>query len=219
MTKRELGLRYLIGVIGIFFIGLGVAFAKHSALGISPVSSVANVLSIRFSALTVGTWVMIWNCFLIVLEILLKGKAFKPIELLQFPVSLLLGVFTDIGMEIVTGIPATIYVVKLLLVLIGTVIIAFGITLTIFSGKIMNVGEAFVNVVASKLHKEFGVVKVAFDIASVGISVVLSLIFFQFTVVGVREGTLFTACLVGVIVRFFVKYLKKPCEYLLKGTK
>lgn len=219
MTKRELGLRYLIGVMGIFFIGLGVAFAKHSALGISPVSSVANVLSIRFSALTVGTWVMIWNCFLIVLEILLKRKDFKPIELLQFPVSLLLGVFTDVGMKIVAGIPAAVYVVKLLLVLIGTVIIAFGITLTIFSGKIMNVGEAFVNVVASKLHKEFGVVKVAFDIVSVSISVVLSLIFFHFTVVGVREGTLITACLVGFVVKFFVKHLSKPCESFLKGKK
>ena len=50
MNKAELAKRYLLFIISLFFAALGVAFTKHGELGVSPISSVANVLSCRFSA-------------------------------------------------------------------------------------------------------------------------------------------------------------------------
>ena len=51
MSFRELIKRYLLFVISLLFTALGVAVTKHGELGVSPTSSVANVLSSRFSVL------------------------------------------------------------------------------------------------------------------------------------------------------------------------
>ena len=55
MTKQETIKRYIVCLIGLFFTALGVAFTKHAALGVSPISSVANVFSCRFPSLSMGT--------------------------------------------------------------------------------------------------------------------------------------------------------------------
>lgn len=61
------------------FSGIGVAFTKTGALGVSPISSLANVMSIRFPILSIGEWLIVTNCVLIIGQILLLGKKFKPI--------------------------------------------------------------------------------------------------------------------------------------------
>lgn len=216
MPKKELIKRYFLLIIGVFFIGLGIAVSKRSNLGISPVSSVANVLSLRFDFFTVGTWLMLWNCLFILIQIAILRKNFKPIQLLQFPISLLLGLFTDIGVAMVSYLSAVSYSERLSLVLVGMVILALGITLSVISDTVMNVGEAFVDVVSRVLNKSFGGVKVLFDVGCVATSVILSLIFFNGTVVGTREGTLITACLTGFVVKWMTKKLKDPLTKWLK---
>ena len=69
MSKTEIAKRYILFVVGLFFAAIGVAFTKHGELGVSPISSVANVLSCKFSAFSLGTWLIIWNCILIVGQI------------------------------------------------------------------------------------------------------------------------------------------------------
>lgn len=216
MPKKELIKRYFLLIIGVFFIGLGIAVSKRSNLGISPVSSVANVLSLRFDFFTVGTWLMLWNCLFILIQIAILRKSFKPIQLLQFPISLLLGLFTDIGVAMVSYLSAVSYSERLSLVLVGMVILALGITLSVISDTVMNVGEAFVDVVSKVLNKSFGGVKVLFDVSCVALSVILSLIFFGGAVVGTREGTLITACLTGFVVKWMTKKLKDPLTKWLK---
>ena len=83
MSKTEIAKRYVLFVISLFFAALGVAFAKHGGLGVSPISSVANVMSDRFPVLTLGSWLIIWNCVLILGQIVVLRKAFQKIQLLQ----------------------------------------------------------------------------------------------------------------------------------------
>ena len=80
---------------------------------------------------------------------------------------------------------------------------------------VMNSGEAFVKSVSDTVHKEFGSVKVVFDISCVIVAVVLSLIFFDFHVMGTREGTIIAAVLTGFGVKFWNKLVRKPLEKLL----
>lgn len=80
---------------------------------------------------------------------------------------------------------------------------------------VMNSGEAFVKPVSDTVHKEFGSVKVVFDISCVIVAVVLSLIFFDFHVMGTREGTIIAAVLTGFVVKFWNKLVRKPLEKLL----
>ena len=46
MTFKETSKRYILFIIGLFFSALGVAFTKHGGLGVSPISSVPNIMSI-----------------------------------------------------------------------------------------------------------------------------------------------------------------------------
>ncbi|MDE7267814.1 MAG: YitT family protein, partial [Lachnospiraceae bacterium] len=78
MTKIETTKRYILFIISLFFSALGVAFTKHGELGVSPISSVANVMSCKFDALSLGTWLIIWNCILIVGQIVILLQTALP---------------------------------------------------------------------------------------------------------------------------------------------
>lgn len=215
MTKKEISKRYVLLIIGLFFSALGVAVTKSGELGVSPISSVANVMSCKFSALSLGTWLIIWNSVLIVGQILVLKKKFKFIQLLQIPVSLLFGYFTDFGMWCVSFVPVNSYYMQLIMVIVGVVILGFGISLSVIANVIMNSGEAFVKAISDELHKNFGNVKIAFDVSCVIMAVVLSIIFFNFSIVGTREGTIISAFCTGVVVKFFVKQLENPVNNIL----
>lgn len=216
MTKKEIAKRYVLLVIGLFFSALGVAFAKHAELGVSPISSVANVMSYKFDSLSLGTWLIIWNCVLIAGQIIILKKNFKPIQLLQIPVSFLFGYFTDFGMWCVSFFNVDTYLSKLFMVVIGVVILGFGVSLSVTANVIMNSGEAFVKAISDTFSKNFGNMKIVFDIGCVLTAVILSLVFFGGNIVGTREGTLIAALCIGIAVKFFLKKLSAPIGKILK---
>ena len=107
------------------------------------------------------------------------------------------------------------YIFNLCLLISGTCILAFGITLAVIADVSMVSGEYFVKIVAQKTHKEFGVIKTIFDVSLVILAVILSLIFTGFTQIeGVREGTVIGALCVGPLVRVFLPRLKWISIYL-----
>ncbi len=215
MRKNEIAKRYILFIISLFFSALGVAFTKHGELGVSPVSSVANVMSYKFPSLSLGTWLIIWNCILIVAQIFILRRNFQLIQLLQIPLSFVFGWFTDFGMWLMSFIHANSYPMRMIMVVIGIVILGFGISLSVIADVIMNSGEAFVKAVSDTLRRDFGNVKIAFDVFYVIISIALSLLFFNFTVVGTREGTIISALFTGITVKFFCSNLKDPVNAVL----
>lgn len=215
MNRKELIKRYCLFIVSLFFSAFGVAITKHGELGVSPISSVANVMSFQFSSLSLGVWLIIWNCALVLGQILILRRKFQLIQLLQIPLSFLFGYFTDLGMRCASYLPAATYASRLLCVLSGTVILGFGISLAVAADVIMNSGEAFVKAIADQAHKNFGNVKIGFDICCVIGSVLLSLWFFDGQIIGPREGTVFTALFTGITVKFFVRVTNDRIRSLL----
>lgn len=215
MRKKEIAKRYILFVISLFFSALGVAVTKRGELGVSPISSVANVMSCKVTVLSLGIWLIVWNCVLVLGQLIILRREFEPIQLLQIPLSFLFGYFTDLGMRIVAFIPADIYAVRILLVFLGTVILGFGIALSVVANVIMNSGEAFVKAISDKTGGNFGNTKIGFDVCCVIAAVALSMIFFGGSVIGTREGTIVCALLTGLVVKFFVKIVKQPIEEIL----
>ncbi len=218
MPKKEILRRYILLIIGLFFSAFGVAVTKRGELGVSPISSVANVMSCKFTALSLGNWLIIWNCVLIIGQIILLRKNFKPIQFLQIPVSFLFGWFTDIGTLCISFIPANIYIVRIIMVLCGTALLGMGISLCVTANVVMNSGEAFVKAISDITNKNFGNVKIAFDISCVILAVLISLIFFDFKNVGTREGTVIAAVCTGIAVKCFSKLLHKPVSKILTAV-
>lgn len=215
MNKKEIVVRYIVFILGLFFAGIGVAFTKRGDLGVSPISSVANVISIKYSFLSMGEWLIIWNCVLIVAQILILRRNFKLYQLLQVPLSFLFGYFTDFGTFLVSFIPVKNYAIQLSFLLAGIVILAFGISLSVIANVIMNSGEALVKAISDTVKKEFGYVKVIFDVSCVVSAVVLSLILFQGNIVGTREGTIISACTTGLVVKFITGHIRKGLERII----
>ncbi len=195
---------------------MGVAVTKHGELGVSPISSVANIISYKFTFLSLGMWLIIWNCVLILGQILILRKDFKLIQLLQIPLSFVFGYFTDFGMWCVSFIPANSYIIRLILVICGIIILGFGISLSVIANVIMNSGEAFVKAVSDKSKQNFSNVKIGFDVLCVILSIILSLLFFSGNIVGTREGTIISAFLTGIVVKFFTRILDKPFTTILQ---
>ena len=131
-------------VAGLLFAALGVALTKHAGLGVSPISSVANVVSCRLPGISLGTWLILWNCVLIAGQVALLRRNFQMVQLLQIPLSLLFGWFTDFGLWLFSGIPTEAYLIRLILVIVGTIVLGVGVALPVRADVIMNSGEAFV---------------------------------------------------------------------------
>ena len=128
VKSKELVKRYALFVTSLFFSALGVAFTKTGGLGVSPVSSVANVLSLRFPGVSMGQWLILWSAVLILGQILVLRRRYQPIQLLQLPMAVLFGWFTDFGMWLISWFTADTYPMRVLMVVIGTIVLGFGVS-------------------------------------------------------------------------------------------
>lgn len=217
VKSKELAKRYGLFIVSLWFSALGVAITKCGSLGVSCISSVPNVMSLRFTALTIGGWTFVWNTLLVVCQIALLRKNFQKIQLLQIPLSFLFGWFTDIAMLLAVRIPVNNYPMQLVMVVAGVAILAFGITLGVIANVVLNAGEGIVKALADVSGKEFGFVKVRFDVVCVILAVIISLLTFGGKLTGVREGTLIAAFLNGTLVKRYSRRLKEPLDQLLSA--
>ncbi len=202
-SKKELLKRYTFFIIGLFVNAFGVSFITKAQLGTSPISSVPYTLSIGFP-LTMGTLTFILNMILIIGQVALLKKDFEIIQLMQIPISIIFGFFIDLTMSLLSFLNPTTYTLKILFLLIGCIILAFGVTMEVIANVVMLSGEAFVKAISSKCNKEFGITKVFFDVTLVLISCILSFVLFK-TLMGVREGTIAAALIVGFTSKSFNK--------------
>lgn len=205
MKKKNLVRRYIVFLFGLFISSLGVAFVTKASLGTSPISSIPYVLSLKFTP-TLGVFTIYFSLFLILLQIIILGKKFNKIDLLQIPVSILFGYFIDISMFLLTWVNSDIYVVKVLYLLIGCVILGFGVYLEVIADVLMLPGESFVRSLTIRFGVDFGITKVCFDASMTVTAGIISFILFN-TINGVREGTIVAALIVGLIAKFFGKHL------------
>lgn len=216
MSKKELVKRYILFVISLFFCGVGIAFTKHAELGVSPISSLANVISIKFDFISFGNWLIVSNLVLLLGQIILLRRNFRLIQLVQIPLSFIFGYFTDFGLWMIKDIPNENYIVCLVLVFAGIIFIGFGISLGVIADVVLNSGEGFVKALADVTKKDFGTVKIVFDVSWVLFSMVLSLLLFDGKLLGTREGTILSAVFVGVAVKIFKPILQNPLTKVLK---
>lgn len=214
MSKKELTKRYILFISSLFFIGIGIAMAKQADLGISPISSVPCVLSIKFSFLSLGTWLFISNMVMLTAQILILRRRFQLIQLLQIPLSIIYGSFTDLAMIPIKHIPVN-PVTQTAMICVSVVVLGFGISLGVIANVLLNSPEALIKTISDETGKNFGNVKVTFDVCWVAFAALLALIFGEGSIRAIGIGTLIIAVTVGFMVKFFKKILEKPLTEIL----
>lgn len=214
--------RYIIFIIGLFINSLGVSLITKASLGTSPISSIPYVLSLNYP-LTLGNFTIIFSILLIVLQIIILRKNFKIENILQIPVSIAFGYFIDLTMYLFFWVNPQNYLLKILALLIGCIILGFGVYMEVVADVVMLPGESFVRAVAQTWNTNFGTTKIIFDSSMAIIAAILSFVF-SGKLNGVREGTVIAALLVGFIARLFGKRLEFikpylfPEDYRQQGT-
>lgn len=209
--------RYIIFLIGLFIMSLGVSFVTKANLGTSPISSIPYVLSLNFS-LTLGQFTIIFSLFLIILQLIILKKNFKPEHILQIPISIIFGYFIDLTMLMLSFIHPERYFSSILYLLAGCIILGFGVYMEVLADVAMLPGESFVRAISSTWKTDFGITKIIFDISMTISAGILSFIFAH-QLDGIREGTVIAALLVGFIARLFGRLLSfLPAVLFPKST-
>lgn len=195
--------RIALMLVGIAVMALGIDIVVKADLDNSPISATPNVLSLGFTAVSFGTFMLGWQCFLVLVQIALLRREFRLVDLWQIPISVFFGVCIDTFMALLGPAAPTSYVVSWLWLAGGMAVLALGIVMTVVSGTVMNCGEAVVQAVVRKTGARFGTVKVGFDLACAALACLCSFLFVGH-LAGVREGTFVCAAFTGVIVNVYM---------------
>ena len=215
--------RLLIYFCGLFCIATGIAFSAKSGLGVSPVGSPANVLyqiglsmGLPTGFFNLGNWTIVVYCVYILLQIVMLGKKFKPVQLLQLAISFAFGWLVNLTTAMVSGLPApTNYGMQMLYLLVNVPMVALGVMLYLSPNLLPTPGEGVALAISERWNTSVAAGKTIFDCSMVVISVIISLIFFH-GLVGVREGTVICALFTGFVMRQFQKLLQKPLLHFVE---
>ena len=200
MKKTRLAKQYSLFVLGLIINSFGISFITKAALGTSPISSLPYVASLKFSP-TLGLFILA--------QAILLGKAFPKIQYLQILVNIVFSGAIDVSMLLLQFMQPETMVQKTVSLVTGCAILALGITLEVAANVLLVPGEGVVKAIAQVLQRDFGTVKVCFDVTTVALAGLLSFSFFQ-GLRGIGIGTVVSAVLVGMIVKFYRRVLPIP---------
>ncbi len=208
----------MIYLISLFIISLGASLSIKANLGTSPLICLPYVCSLIVN-LSLGVVIFVITVIYILIQIILLGRDFEKRQYLQFIIGSIFSFFVDFSLMLVNFINPSNYISQLLLLLISCVVIAFGVLLEIQTEVVYLPPDGIIVAIAKVLNKEFSKVKLYVDTSMVVMSAILSFVFLGY-LVGVREGTVISALIIGPIVKilknYFDPYISKLIEKLIK---
>lgn len=214
-SRKELVKRYAVLTVGLYLMALSVRLTVVTAMGTSPISTIPNVMSCYFTQVSLGVHMFIWNMTLLLLQLLILRKNFRPIQLLQIPLSFLFSAMLDFNGWLLRPLQPQTFVMKFVVLAAGCLLLGFSVFLTVRADVVMNAGEGIVKAIADTFHFEFGYVKVALDVLYVVVGFLLSYLFFH-ELRGVGVGTLLLAVFTGFVVKFFQDKLGNAVDRFLE---
>ena len=187
-------------IFGLFLITLGVAFSIKSGLGSTPVASVPYALNLILG-IDLGITTLMFQIFLVCLELVLLRGDFKRKHFLQVFVSLIFGAFTSFSISLMSFVPpADNLVVAFLMSFISVFLIALGIFFYVPTNIVPVSVEGAIQAIAIVTNKPFPKIKICFDVTVVLSSLILSYVFLgNFGSVGI--GTIIGAVFIGYVVK------------------
>ena len=170
MPRKELFKRYVLFFISVVFQGIAVALITYADIGTTPISSANYVLSLH-SDFTLGDTTLIFNLMLLLLQLTLifigdyKLKDHAINMLMQIPTCLVFSVMIDISTNVLTLVLSEHnYVLSWVLVVLGTVLLALAVSMSVIASVCMVPGEYFIKLFHPLVKKSFSFVKTFFDI-------------------------------------------------------
>ena len=200
--------------VGLFIMTIGIALSVKSNLGVSPVSSIPYTITCVWG-IEMGKATILFHCVLVLLQIILLRKQFKPVSLLQIAVGIVFGYFTTFCNYLVTFLPSVDFIViRIAMTLLSTVFVALGIFFYLPANVMPLAGEGAMQAVSKVTGVEFSKVKIGFDCTMVAISTVTCLSLIG-SLGSVGVGTIIAAILVGMMVGVFNRAFGRQRDSIL----
>ena len=201
--------RFAFFMLGVAINSFGIVLITVGNLGTSPISSVPYVFSLAFPQLSFGMTTFIWNILFIMIQVVLLRRRFKPSQFLQIIADILFSSAIDVSSTILWFLDPQALWERLLCVVLGCLILAFGIVIEVAPNVIVVPGEGLVRALSIVTKVRYGTVKVAFDVTLMVIATICSFIFFG-RLNGIGIGTIISAIIVGLFINAINKLFRFP---------
>lgn len=212
---KNLKIRLPMYFIGLFIMTVGIAFSVRSDLGVSPVSSPPYTLTVVWNV-EMGMATFLFHVALVLLQILLLRRKYKPKNLLQLAVGVVFGLFTTLCNSLVMMIPMPdILPFRIIMLAVSIMIVAFGIFLYVPADIMPLAGEGTMLAISQVTGFKFSNVKIGFDVTVSVISLVICLITVH-SPGSVGIGTVVSAVLTGAALGVITRIFGEKRDRLLK---
>lgn len=209
----RLAARMGIYILGLMVLAFAIALSVNCNLGVSPVSSLPYVVS-QILGISLGNCSILVYAVYIGIQMILGGKKFQPALLLQLVFVTVFGYFTDTAKYLLGDFMLPGYLGQLVMLAVSIGLLSLSIVLYVDVKIVPMPAEGLVACISEKFGKPFSTVKMCFDCTSVAVGLTLCLLFLG-KVVGIREGTVITAVLVGkltgLIRKLISPWLQRVC--------
>lgn len=185
-------LRAVFYFLGLVILSLGIILNTKSSFGVTPIISVAYCLSL-LNDWNFGNASFVMYCILAAIEYAVKGKNFRPIDLLQIPLSVVLTRFFNLFGALLPNV--TLLPERILCLVLGIALTGIGAAMNVDTRLIPNPGDGIVQAIADRLGQKMGNVKNVFDIGCVALTITIGMAAAGHPV-GVGIGTI--AAMIGV---------------------
>ncbi len=220
ISTSELVRRYCVLFSALIVGAFGVTLVTRSTLGVNSVACFSYVSSVYFPV-TMGMVTIAFNACMLLGQWLIFTKEQRRSELinllLQVPVIMVFGLMVDVWMYLTRDLILDAYWQKMVVLLVGSLIIALNIALQAIASVSMLACDAFVRFLAQRIQHRLGSVKLCYDLLLVASAAAMSLICSHFSeIVGIREGTVIGAIIVGPLVQVWLSrlvFVKRWCQH------
>jgi len=188
-------------MVGLGVMAFGVAFSVKANLGVSPISCIPFVFSLKLD-FSLGELTIMMNTLFVLAQFLILRKRYSLLHLSQLAAVTVFGFCIDLALYVIGDLTVAAYVWQVLVCLLSCALIALGVFLLVKANLTYLPGDGLAVVVSDTFKKDFGKLKVSLDSSMVIIGLVSSFVFLH-RPEGIREGTVIAALLVGSLVKFF----------------
>lgn len=203
MKKLYRGIMYCIGLLILAF---GIILNTKTGLGVSPIISIPYCIS-KVWKVNLGNATMCIYILCVALQMVLRGKRFRPFDLLQIPMSIIFSWIINIFNNIIT-IKCDSFVLNLILLAAAIILTGIGAAISVQMNFVPNAADGLVQALGERINKDLGFAKNIVDISSVIITIFIGLIFGG-KVIGIGIGTLAAVFGVGRSIALFNIFFEK----------
>lgn len=194
-SNKNYAIRWGIVVLGIIFTAVGSAMMLKAEIGVGAWDALAQSLNYT-TGIKVGTLSYLMNFFCVGGQILLLRSNFKWFNLLQIPISYVLGSIVNFVLyDLMGSLALDSYLMRLVFLVAGTVIMSLALGAMIAAELISLPVESLCTSIAITANKDFGKVRQAFDIGTLIVTALITLLTKEAWTI--REGTIISTLILG----------------------